>query len=74
MFQMDQSKTQAEEMMDPKTLPPDVIVSPDALRPARVPPGQSRTKKWPVLDAAGPSEMSGDPWNGPGRNFRACRG
>jgi DMSO/TMAO reductase YedYZ molybdopterin-dependent catalytic subunit len=62
MFQMDQSKMQAEEMSDPKALPPDVIVSPDALRPARVPPGQSRTKKWPVLDAAGPPDISLENW------------
>src|SRR5213592_298517 len=31
----------------------DVIISPDTRRDNRVPPGQSRTKKWPVLDAHG---------------------
>ncbi len=62
MFQMDQSKTQADEVTNPAGLPPDVIVSPDALRPARVPPGQSRTKKWPVLDAAGPPDILPGSW------------
>lgn len=39
--------------------PPDAVVSPDTLRGggderARIPPRQSRTRKWPVLDAGGP--------------------
>ena len=33
--------------------PGDVVVSPDVLRDERIPPGQSRTRKWPVLDAFG---------------------
>ena len=33
----------------PAGLPPGVIVSPDVERPQRLPPGQSRTRKWPVL-------------------------
>jgi DMSO/TMAO reductase YedYZ molybdopterin-dependent catalytic subunit len=53
MFGMDRSKTQGEEIPAPGTLPPEVIVSPDARRGNRIPPGQSRTKKWPVLDASG---------------------
>ncbi len=32
---------------------PDVIISPDTRRDNRIPPGQTRTKKWPVLDAHG---------------------
>ncbi len=32
-------------------LPPDVIVSADTLRETRVPDGQFRTRKWPVLHA-----------------------
>src|ERR1700682_4284366 len=32
---------------------PDVIISPDTRRENRIPPGQTRTKKWPVLDAHG---------------------
>src|SRR5260221_11621104 len=62
MFEMDQSKTQAEEVTNPASLPPDVIASPDALRTPRVPPGQSRTRKWPVLDAAGPPHIAPEKW------------
>ena len=51
---MDQSKTQGDKIPTPDEFPPDVIVSPDARRAHRVPPGQSRTKKWPILDASGP--------------------
>ena len=36
-----------------QALPADVFVSPDTLRSNRIPPGQSRTIKWPVLDASG---------------------
>lgn len=32
----------------------DAIVSPDTQRANRIPPGQTRTTKWPVLDAGGP--------------------
>src|SRR5258708_21682854 len=32
---------------------PNVIISPDTRRENRIPPGQTRTKKWPVLDAHG---------------------
>src|SRR5690242_11359367 len=53
MFGMDRTKDQGDEIPSAAGLPPDVIVSPDALRGARIPPGQSRTKKWPVLDASG---------------------
>lgn len=37
----------------PGAVPPGVVVSPDTLREDRVPPGQVRTPKWPVLDAHG---------------------
>lgn len=39
-----------------------VIISPDTRRPQRLPPGQSRTRKWPVLDAHGPPQVSLDRW------------
>ena len=32
---------------------PDIIISPDTRRDNRIPQGQSRTKRWPVLDAHG---------------------
>ena len=42
--------------------PPNVIVSPDTRRADRVPPGQSRTRKWPVLDASGPPPIDLATW------------
>ncbi len=62
MFGLSDPKTQKKEIQSPDGLPPDVIVSPDARRSQRVPPGQSRTLKWPVLDASGPPEISLDRW------------
>jgi DMSO/TMAO reductase YedYZ molybdopterin-dependent catalytic subunit len=44
------------------TLPADVIVSPDTRRANRIPPGQSRTAKWPVLDASGPPIIDLSRW------------
>jgi DMSO/TMAO reductase YedYZ molybdopterin-dependent catalytic subunit len=62
MFSFKDSKAQEKEIRSPDGLPPGVVVSPDALRSQRVPPGQSRTLKWPVLDASGPPEISLDRW------------
>jgi len=61
-FRMDQSKTQSDPIPSPAGLAPDVIVSSDTLRAQRVPPGQSRTKKWPVLDASGPPAIDIPRW------------
>src|SRR5437879_497096 len=55
-------KNQEEAIRAPAQLPPDVIVSPDTRRANRVPPGQSRTRKWPVLDASGAPEISLERW------------
>jgi DMSO/TMAO reductase YedYZ molybdopterin-dependent catalytic subunit len=56
-------KYQPGEVATPESLPAEVIVSPDTRRPDRVPPGQSRTRKWPVLDAFGtPQVPSPDKW------------
>lgn len=46
-------KHQASEPQSPEDQSPDVIISPDTRRANRIPPGQSRTRKWPVLDASG---------------------
>jgi DMSO/TMAO reductase YedYZ molybdopterin-dependent catalytic subunit len=62
VFGMDQSKMQGEEVPSPEGLPPDVIISPDARRSERIPPGQSRTRKWPILDASGPPPIDLDTW------------
>jgi DMSO/TMAO reductase YedYZ molybdopterin-dependent catalytic subunit len=42
---------------------PDVIISPDTRRDKRIPPGQSRTKKWPVLDAHGTPDIDLANWS-----------
>lgn len=55
-------KLQADEIPAPDALPQDVIVSPDTRRQQRVPPGQSRTKKWPVLDASGTPDLRPGKW------------
>jgi DMSO/TMAO reductase YedYZ molybdopterin-dependent catalytic subunit len=53
MFGMDSSKTQGKLPPSPGDVPEGVIISPDTRRANRVPPNQSRTLKWPVLDASG---------------------
>ncbi|MCU1236246.1 MAG: oxidoreductase, molybdopterin binding [Candidatus Solibacter sp.] len=63
MFGMDRTKDQGDAVPGPEGLPDDVIVSPDAARNQRVPPGQSRTKKWPVLDASGPPRVDLERWS-----------
>jgi DMSO/TMAO reductase YedYZ molybdopterin-dependent catalytic subunit len=40
----------------------DVIVSPDTRRAQRLPPGQTRTRKWPVLDAHGTPRVDLEAW------------
>lgn len=62
MFGRKDPKSQEEQVRVPQDLPPDVIVSPDARRAQRVPPGQSRTRKWPVLDASGPPDITPERW------------
>jgi DMSO/TMAO reductase YedYZ molybdopterin-dependent catalytic subunit len=59
---MDDTKNQGEGIPTAKGLATDVIVSPDALRERRIPPGQSRTRKWPVLDASGSPEIDLANW------------
>jgi len=40
----------------------EVIISPDTHRENRIPPGQTRTKKWPVLDAYGTPNINLETW------------
>ena len=40
----------------------EVIISPDTRRENRIPPGQTRTRKWPVLDAHGTPEIDLEQW------------
>ena len=55
-------KVQGATPPEPASLPPGVIVSPDTLRGDRVPPGQIRTPKWPVLDAHGTPAIDMTAW------------
>lgn len=41
----------------------DIIISPDTKRGNRIPPGQSRTEKWPVLDASGTPSVDMSRWH-----------
>jgi DMSO/TMAO reductase YedYZ molybdopterin-dependent catalytic subunit len=63
MFSGHDNKYQAGEPPVPLELPPDTIVSPDTRRDNRIPPGQSRTRKWPVLDAFGTPQVPLDRWS-----------
>lgn len=56
-FYQKNSPRQPEEIADQ-----DVIISPDTRREKRLPPGQSRTKKFPVLDAHGTPKINLDKW------------
>lgn len=55
-------KYQAGDPPTPAEQPVGVIISPDTRRENRIPPGQSRTRKWPVLDAFGPPQLDLANW------------
>lgn len=57
------AKLQPQAIPAPAGLPEDVIISPDTLREQRLPPGQTRTRKWPVLDASGPPAIDPSRWS-----------
>ena len=40
----------------------EIVISPDTRREKRLPPGQTRTRKWPVLDAHGTPEIDLANW------------
>jgi DMSO/TMAO reductase YedYZ molybdopterin-dependent catalytic subunit len=62
MFGSEDPKTQDKQIPLPGDVPEGVIVSPDTYRGERVPPGQSRTLKWPVLDAFGAPRIDLAKW------------
>lgn len=62
MFDFDRGKHQEEALLTPDTVEPGVIISPDTRRENRIPSGQSRTKKWPVLDASGTPKIDMAKW------------
>jgi DMSO/TMAO reductase YedYZ molybdopterin-dependent catalytic subunit len=55
-------KLQRDPVLTPVDAPPGAIISPDTYREQRIPPGQSRTRKWPVLDAGGPPKIDLEAW------------
>ena len=61
MFEAD-PKLQRDPILTPADVAGTVIVSPDTHREQRIPPGQSRTRKWPVLDAGGPPSIDLEKW------------
>lgn len=58
----EEAKYQEGDAPRPETISSNVIVSPDTRRENRIPPGQARTRKWPVLDAYGSPEIDLDEW------------
>ena len=55
-------KYQSGDPLVPETFAEDVVVSPDTRRENRIPPGQSRTRKWPVLQYGPVSVVSTGDW------------
>jgi DMSO/TMAO reductase YedYZ molybdopterin-dependent catalytic subunit len=58
----EEAKYQGGNPPTPDDAPPEAIISPDTRRENRIPPGQTRTRKWPVLDAFGSPEIDLDEW------------
>ncbi len=58
----DDPKYQSGGPPEPGSVAPDVIVSPDTRRANRIPPGQVRTRKWPVLHATTVPAISLEEW------------
>lgn len=59
----EERKYQTGEPPAPEGVADGIIVSPDTRRGQRIPPGQSRTRKWPVLDAFGPPPLDPHKWS-----------
>jgi len=59
---VDQEKLQSNVIPSPLAVEPGVVVSPDTFRLNRIPPNQSRTKKWPILDAGGAPSIVQERW------------
>jgi len=62
MFGMDKEKLQEKRIHGPQDAPEGAIISPDTRRAERLPPRQSRTLKWPVLDASGAPRIDMAAW------------
>jgi hypothetical protein len=59
----DATKYQAGDPLRPDAIEPGTILNPDTRRDNRLPPGQSRTRKWPVLDASGVPQLDTSQWS-----------
>ena len=62
LFEEPDPKYQRGAPPAPEDVDSDVIVSPDTRRAERIPPGQARTKKWPVLHAGDVPHVPLDRW------------
>lgn len=61
-FVHEDPKYQEGDPKKPNGLPDDVIISEDTHRENRIPPGQSRTRKWPVLHATTVPTVTKETW------------
>jgi DMSO/TMAO reductase YedYZ molybdopterin-dependent catalytic subunit len=59
----DTAKYQPGDPPRPEEFEAGAIISPDARRTHRLPPGQTRTRKWPVLDAFGVPQFDLRQWS-----------
>ena len=55
-------KYQTQEVPSPEQLPDDTVISPDTMRVDRLPDGQHRTRKWPVLHAGAVPSIQSEEW------------
>lgn len=55
-------KYQTGKVLQPGDLPSEVIISEDTRRDDRLPAGQHRTRKWPVLHASAVPEIDAEQW------------
>lgn len=62
MSETNDPKYQAGEPLRPEQIEAGCIISADTQRSNRIPPGQSRTRKWPVLDAFGAPSFNVNSW------------
>ncbi len=58
----ERAKYQTAEPRPPELLPSEAIISPDTRRGNRLPPGQTRTRKWPVLHYGRVPQIAADAW------------
>lgn len=56
-------KYQSENAPEPPAVDRNVVISPDTRRENRLPPGQHRTRKWPVLHASTVPLINPDQWS-----------